>query len=106
MQIVVKFTTLIRSEGGRGRKPPKDCSANMVIPDYSRKAYDILVYGASGYTGRYVAKYIHSLGLGLKWAIGGRSQSKLASLMAELRGLCEMGLPGIYSSRVASKVTY
>ena len=68
----------------------------MVIPDYSRKAYDILVYGASGYTGRYVAKYIHSLGLGLKWAIGGRSQSKLASLMAELRGLCEMGLPGIH----------
>ena len=69
----------------------------MVVPDYSRKAYDILVYGASGYTGRYVAKYIHSLGLGLKWAIGGRSQSKLASLMAELRGACEMGLPGIHS---------
>ena len=48
--------------------------------------FDIIVYGASGFTGRLVAEYLAKQGVG-KWAMAGRSLSKLA----EVRD--EMGLP-------------
>ena len=50
----------------------------------SGKAFDIIVYGATGFTGRLMAKYIHLQDIDIKWAIAGRSQSKLSSLKAEL----------------------
>lgn len=49
--------------------------------------FDIIVYGASGFTGRLVAEYLARQGV-RKWAMAGRSLSKLA----EVRD--EMGLPG------------
>lgn len=49
--------------------------------------FDIIVYGASGFTGRLVAEYLARQGV-QKWAMAGRSLSKLA----EVRD--EMGLPG------------
>jgi short subunit dehydrogenase-like uncharacterized protein len=43
--------------------------------------FDIIVYGATGYTGRLVAEYLKGAypehGAGLKWAMAGRSQAKL-----------------------------
>jgi len=48
--------------------------------------FDIIVYGASGFTGRLVAEYLAAQGV-KNWAMGGRSLSKLA----EVRD--EMGLP-------------
>ncbi len=48
--------------------------------------FDIIVYGASGFTGRLVAEYLAAQGV-TKWAMAGRSLSKLA----EVRDL--MGLP-------------
>ena len=50
----------------------------------SNKAFDIIVFGATGFTGRLVAKHIHGQNLDMKWAIAGRSQSKLSVLMSEL----------------------
>lgn len=50
--------------------------------------YELVVYGASGYTGRLVAEYLHNqYGKDLKWAMAGRSKEKLASVRSE------MGLP-------------
>ena len=44
--------------------------------------FDIVVYGASGFTGRLVAEYLAAQyrGSDLKWAIAGRSLDKLASV--------------------------
>jgi short subunit dehydrogenase-like uncharacterized protein len=46
------------------------------------REFDIIVYGATGYTGRLVAEYLKTK-TGLKWAMAGRSADKLA----EVRGL-------------------
>ena len=45
----------------------------------SDRTYDIVVYGATGYTGRLVAEYLahHHAGGGIKWAMAGRSIAKL-----------------------------
>ena len=39
------------------------------------REFDIIVYGATGYTGRLVAEYLKDK-TGLKWAMAGRSQAK------------------------------
>ncbi|KAK3399225.1 hypothetical protein B0T20DRAFT_478591 [Sordaria brevicollis] len=50
--------------------------------------YDIVVYGASGYTGKYTAQHITThLPTSLKWAVAGRSRSKLESLVSRLKEL-------------------
>jgi short subunit dehydrogenase-like uncharacterized protein len=48
--------------------------------------YDIVVFGASGYTGRLVAEYLQGeyANTGLKWAMAGRSLDKLASVRTAL----------------------
>ncbi|NBU79286.1 MAG: saccharopine dehydrogenase, partial [Sphingomonadaceae bacterium] len=45
--------------------------------------FDIIVYGASGFTGRLVAEYLAKQGVG-KWAMAGRSLSKLAEVRDEM----------------------
>src|SRR5262249_15709799 len=49
--------------------------------------FDIVVYGATGFTGRLVAEYLaaHYRGdAGLKWAMAGRSKEKLATVRDEI----------------------
>lgn len=49
--------------------------------------FDIIVYGATGYTGRLVAEYLaqrYGVGGQVKWAMAGRSQAKLEQVRAEL----------------------
>ena len=49
----------------------------------SSSKFDIVVYGATGFTGRLVAEYLaaHYTGNGApKWAMAGRSKDKLASV--------------------------
>lgn len=51
------------------------------------KQFDIVIYGATGFTGRLVAEYIqhqYGNGQGLRWAIAGRSQDKLVSVRDEM----------------------
>ncbi len=43
------------------------------------REFDIIVYGATGYTGRLVAEYLKTK-TGLKWAMAGRSAGKLAEV--------------------------
>jgi short subunit dehydrogenase-like uncharacterized protein len=51
----------------------------------SAREFDIIVYGASGYTGRLVAEYLadkYAGGASLKWAVAGRCAEKLKEVMA------------------------
>ncbi len=51
------------------------------------KDFDIIVYGATGYTGRLVAEYLSKEYAGdasLKWAMAGRSEKKLAAVRDEI----------------------
>ncbi|MDP3813136.1 MAG: saccharopine dehydrogenase NADP-binding domain-containing protein [Hydrogenophaga sp.] len=47
------------------------------------KAFDIIVFGATGFTGRLVAEYLHDTygaNRGVAWAMAGRSQEKLTQV--------------------------
>lgn len=47
------------------------------------KTFDVIVFGATGFTGRLVAEYLHQVyGVGgaLRWAMAGRSAAKLAEV--------------------------
>ena len=49
------------------------------------REFDIIVYGASGYTGRLVAEYLaQSYPEGVKWAMAGRNEDKLAAVRDEI----------------------
>jgi short subunit dehydrogenase-like uncharacterized protein len=49
------------------------------------KEFEIIVYGASGFTGRLVAEYLHAhYGDGVKWAMAGRDRAKVESVRAEI----------------------
>ncbi|MEM7728991.1 MAG: saccharopine dehydrogenase NADP-binding domain-containing protein [Pseudomonadota bacterium] len=63
----------------------------------SDREFELIVYGASGYTGRLVAEYLHGeYGDELRWAMAGRSAEKLASVRAEI------GLPDSVALVVAN----
>ena len=64
----------------------------------SSKEFDIIVYGATGFTGRLVAEYLdqqYGNDGEIKWAMAGRSQAKLEEVRAE------MGLPESTATVVA-----
>ena len=42
--------------------------------------YDLVVFGATGFTGKLVAEYIASVGTRARWAIAGRNRDKLQAL--------------------------
>ncbi|WP_197474857.1 saccharopine dehydrogenase NADP-binding domain-containing protein, partial [Oleiphilus sp. HI0079] len=51
------------------------------------REYDVIIWGASSFTGRLVAEfYLNTYGLDgeLKWAMAGRNQAKLEEVRAEL----------------------
>jgi short subunit dehydrogenase-like uncharacterized protein len=49
------------------------------------REYDLLIFGATGFTGGKTAEYLaRNAPAGMRWAIGGRSASKLAALKARL----------------------
>ena len=52
------------------------------------RQYDLVLLGATGYTGNLTAEYIQEhVSTDLKWAIAGRNASKLAQIAAELKTL-------------------
>ena len=65
-----------------------DLTSTMSDHNIQPKPYDLIVLGASGYTGKLCAEYISkSLPTNLKWAIAGRSEGKLIAIMHELRSM-------------------
>ncbi|KAH8889296.1 hypothetical protein GQ53DRAFT_223077 [Thozetella sp. PMI_491] len=59
----------------------------MSLKQHGRQ-YDLVVFGATGYTGKYTAEYIASeLPTNLRWAVAGRSQSKLEEVVEKCKAL-------------------
>ncbi len=55
--------------------------------DNSARAYDVIVYGATGFTGRLVAEHMlakYGVGGETRWAIAGRNRSKLEEVRKEI----------------------
>ncbi len=46
--------------------------------------FDIIVYGASGFTGRLVAEYLAATHKDVRWAMAGRDRAKLEAVRAEI----------------------
>jgi len=69
----------------------------MPVPRESRK-YDIVLLGANGYTGALTAEHIvRHLPTNLRWALAGRSGTKLEALAGKLKSLNPDRLqPGMY----------
>jgi short subunit dehydrogenase-like uncharacterized protein len=58
----------------------------------SERPYDIVLFGATGFTGRLVADYLNTVPQ-LRWAIAGRNRSKLEALRNELARLVPRAEP-------------
>ena len=54
------------------------------------KKFDIIIYGATGFTGSLGAKYMDKYSNDLKWAIAGRDGGKLKKLQNEIQGKPEI----------------
>lgn len=57
------------------------------------RAYDVIVYGATGFTGRLVAEHMlatYGVGRDVRWAIAGRSKDKLQTVRAEIGAPTEL----------------
>ena len=71
----------------------------------SSKAFDIIVYGATGFTGQLVAEYLATHYRGdnsLKWAMAGRSLDKLASVRDAIGAPADLPLIAADASDTAS----
>jgi short subunit dehydrogenase-like uncharacterized protein len=66
------------------------------VTDTNRE-FDVIVWGATGFTGALVAEYLlsqYGVGGSLRWAVAGRNEEKLAALRQELGAEADE-LPGI-----------
>ena len=58
---------------------------NMATND---RHYELILFGATGYTGRLTAEHIAThLPSDLRWAVSGRSSAKLEALVGEIKSL-------------------
>lgn len=57
----------------------------------------VVIYGATGYTGKFIARYFHEKNAqwGLSWALAGRSEPRLNAVLQELAGIRNEGLPSL-----------
>ena len=66
------------------------------MPEAGSREHEIVVYGATGFTGGLTAEYLARTAPGLRWALAGRTRSKLEAVRARLAaidpGLAEMPL--------------
>jgi short subunit dehydrogenase-like uncharacterized protein len=53
----------------------------------TERPYEIVLFGASGFTGQLTAEYLARRAPGLRWALAGRNLSKLAALRERLAGI-------------------
>jgi short subunit dehydrogenase-like uncharacterized protein len=54
------------------------------MPEAASREHEIVVYGASGFTGGLTAEYLARNAPGLRWALAGRNQKKLESVRSRL----------------------
>ena len=71
----------------------------------NNKEFDLVVHGATGFTGRLVVEYLlqtYPAGSGLRWAMGGRSADKLAQVRDEVKAPADTPLVVTDSADAAS----
>lgn len=68
------------------------------------KQYDIVLLGATGYTGKYCAEHITThLPTDLKWAVAGRSATKLQAVVDEVKTYNpDRVQPGMYGIKASA----
>ena len=69
------------------------------------RVYDVIVYGATGFTGRLVAEHMlatYGVGRDVRWAMAGRSKSKLEQVRSEIGAPAELPLVIADASDAAS----
>lgn len=66
-------------------------------PDTTDRPFDIVLYGATGFTGGLVAEYLmRAMPVGGSWAVAGRSRTKLDALVARLANeMPDVPAPGV-----------
>ena len=57
------------------------------MPDRGTREYEVVVYGATGFTGALTAEYLARNAPGLRWALAGRNRSKLEAVRDRLAGI-------------------
>lgn len=80
---MIKTTTAVSTD------PFSDWSIHLEdMTSKTTRKYDLILLGATGYTGRLCAEHITtSLPTNLKWAIAGRSQDRLLKLLIDLKNI-------------------
>lgn len=68
------------------------------------RAYEIILYGATGYTGSLVAEYLHEHYKSLKWAIAGRNKNKLEKLKKQLGLSCDVFVAECHDKEALKKL--
>ena len=69
------------------------------------KKFDIIIYGATGFTGSLGAKYMDKYSSEFKWAIAGRDNSKLEKLQTEIPGKPEIIIADANDEQALLKLT-
>jgi len=72
-------------------KPPiekDEVLADVTIVESSKRPFDLVLFGSTGFTGRLAAMYVaKTYGSSIRWAICGRRKSALEEIRTELLGL-------------------
>ena len=69
------------------------------------KKFDIIIYGATGFTGSLGAKYMDKYSSEFKWAIAGRDSNKLEKLQNEIPGKPEIVIADANDEQALLKLT-
>ena len=69
------------------------------------KKFDIIIYGATGFTGSLGAKYMDKYSKEFKWAIAGRDSNKLEKLQNEIPGKPEIVIADANDEQALLKLT-
>ena len=69
------------------------------------KKFDIIIYGATGFTGSLGAKYMDKYSNEFKWAIAGRNSNKLEKLQNEITGKPEIVIADANDEQALLKLT-
>ena len=70
------------------------------------KDIDIIIYGATGFTGQLCVKYFQSLETTVKWAIAGRNTEKLNKVAADNQTAVEILVADADDEFALDKLTY
>lgn len=69
------------------------------------KKFDIIVYGATGFTGSLCAKYLKENHSGLRWAVAGRNKEKLSLLCKNIGANCPVFVADANDSSALDSIT-